>query len=91
MKYSIQKTSSFKSSLKKIKDKNLLKEIEIVIDKLANDEILDRKYNDHKLKGALKAYRECHIKPNLLLIYQKQKETLTLICINIGSHSELFE
>lgn len=91
MKYSIQKTSSFKSSLKKIKDKNLLKEIEIIIDKLANDEILDSKYNDHKLKGALKAYRECHIKPNLLLIYQKQKETLTLICINIDSHSELFE
>nr|QGT50430.1 hypothetical protein Helico5904_1020 [uncultured Helicobacter sp.] len=90
MKYVIKKTSSFKTSIKKIKDQAILKEIENVIDKLANDEKLDNKYNDHKLKGEYKGYRECHIKPDLLLVYKKQKEILILTCVDIGSHSELF-
>ncbi|ECC1461956.1 type II toxin-antitoxin system YafQ family toxin, partial [Campylobacter coli] len=51
---------------------------------------LERKYKDHKLKGEFKELRECHVKPDLLLIYQKQDDKLILTCINIGSHSELF-
>lgn len=90
MKYTIKKTSSFKTSIKKIKDQTILKEIENVIDKLANDEKLEDKYNDHKLKGEYKGYKECHIKPDLLLIYKKQKEVLILTCVDIGNHSELF-
>ena len=49
-----------------------------------------KKYNDHKLKGNYKDYRECHIKPDLLLIYKKKEEVLILTCIDLGSHSELF-
>ncbi len=90
MKYTIKKTSSFKTSIKKIKDQAILKEIEKVIDKLTNDEKLEDKYNDHKLKGEYKGYKECHIKPDLLLIYKKQKEVLILTCVDIGNHSELF-
>lgn len=89
MKYQIKKTSSFKTSIKKIKDQAILKEIENVIDKLANDEALEDKYNDYKLKGDYKGYRECHIKPDLLLIYKKQEEVLILTCVDVGSHSEL--
>ncbi len=59
--------------------------------KLANDEKLEDKYNDHSLIGNYKDFRECHIKPDLLLIYQKKKDILLLTCIDLGSHSELLK
>lgn len=80
---------SFKKSYKKLnkKDKELFAEVSL---KLANNEILEQKYNDHTLKGKYVGFRECHLKPDLLLIYQKQEDKLILYCLNIGSHSELF-
>lgn len=90
MKFGIRRTSAFKTSIKKIRNPDLLYEIASVIDRLANNETLEKKYHDHQLKGKLAAYRECHIKPDLLLLYQKHNDILVLVCINIGSHSELF-
>ena len=91
-KYAIKHSKAFKKELKKLKnDSQALAELEFVIDKLANDEILAPKYKDHQLTGDLKAYRECHIRPNLLLIYEKQEDILLLTCINLGSHSKLFK
>lgn len=80
---------SFKKSYKKLnkKDKELFAEVSL---KLANNEILEPKYKDHALKGEYVGFRECHLKPNLLLIYQKQEDRLILYCLDIGSHSELF-
>ncbi|MCR2039116.1 type II toxin-antitoxin system YafQ family toxin [Campylobacter helveticus] len=90
-KYEIKYLKPFKTNLKKIKhDKESLKCIKDIIEKLANDEVLDKKHKDHALKGNLKAFRECHIKPDLLLIYQKLEKKLILYCINIGSHGEIF-
>jgi mRNA interferase YafQ len=60
-----------------------------VIDALANDLALDRHYRDHKLLGEWKGYRECHMKPDLLLIYRKTEDNV-LILSRLGSHSELF-
>ena len=79
----------FKKSYKKLnkKDKELFAAISL---KLANNEILEPKYKDHALKGKFIGFRECHLKPDLLLIYQKQEDKLVLYCLNIGSHSELF-
>ena len=91
MKYSIRRTSAFKTSIKKIKNQSLLDEIKRIIDKLANNEALEQKYHDHKLKGEFSEYRECHIEPDLLLLYQKHDDILVLVCINVGSHSELFQ
>ena len=62
-----------------------------IIEKLSNGEVLEQKYNDHKLKGNYSEYIECHIKPDLLLIYQRQEKILILTCISVGSHSELFK
>ena len=91
-KYAVKHSKAFKKELKKLKnDSQALAELEFVIDKLANDEILAPKYKDHQLTGDLKAYRECHIRPNLLLIYEKQEDILLLTCINLGSHSRLFK
>ncbi|GAA8990890.1 type II toxin-antitoxin system mRNA interferase toxin, HP0892 family [Helicobacter pylori] len=47
-----------------------------VVENLAKEQPLDPKYKDHPLKGALKDFRECHLKPNLLLVYPiKNKKT----------------
>ncbi|WP_157808194.1 type II toxin-antitoxin system mRNA interferase toxin, RelE/StbE family, partial [Helicobacter pylori] len=42
------------------------------------------------LKGGLKDFRECHLKPDLLLVYQIKKPKNTLFLVRLGSHSELF-
>jgi len=56
---------------------------------LANDQPLPARQNDHELSGDWGGYRECHVKPDLLLIYRKPNaETLWLA--RLGSHSELF-
>ena len=60
-----------------------------VLWKLLNDEALDKKYCDHQLSGELKECRDCHIKPDLVLIYRKYDNILELI--RMGSHSELFK
>lgn len=89
VKYEIRVLKEYKKNYKKlsINDKNLVDEI---VYRLSKNETLERKYKDHKLKGEFKECRECHIKPDLLLIYQKQETKLILTCINVGSHSELF-
>ncbi len=93
-KYGIKFTSNFKKNYKKMikqgKDKTKLKEI---ITKLANNEILEEKYRNHKLVND-KYYKECyecHIEPNWLLIYKFYNDNLLLILIDTGNHSELFK
>ncbi len=56
---------------------------------LATDEPLDARYRDHDLSGDWAGYRECHVKPDLLLIYRKSNSD-TLKLARLGSHSELF-
>lgn len=59
-----------------------------VVDTLANDQPLEPRYRDHALTGEWKDHRDCHIKPDLVLIYQKS-DAETLRLVRIGSHSEL--
>lgn len=68
-------------------DLNLIDE---VVEKLSNGEILDERYQDHRLIGDYKDFRECHIKPDLLLIYRIYDAVLELYLAQVGSHSELF-
>jgi len=65
---------------------NLLKP---VLQALATDEPLDVRYRDHDLSGNWAGYRECHVKPDLLLIYRKS-DSDTLRLARLGSHSALF-
>ena len=64
-------------------------EIKEVLGKLVNNEKLDEKYCDHALKGKYLGFRDCHIKPDLVLIYKIEHNALLLYLANIGSHSEL--
>ena len=62
-----------------------------VVLKLANGEVLPAKYNDHPLKGDKRAYRDCHIKGDWVLIYKIDKEVLHLILAQTGTHSDILE
>jgi mRNA interferase YafQ len=90
IKFGLFKTNQFKRSYKKkrLNDEEELAYIDVVYN-LLSDNKLDEKYRDHQLKGKLKDVRECHIKPDLLLIYYVEDGLLKLV--DIGSHAELFE
>jgi mRNA interferase YafQ len=85
----IARTSRFKRDYKRYQNyeglKDLLKDI---LDCLINEESLPAKCRDHQLKGDLNSCRECHITPDILLIYRIENSTLFLV--RMGSHSELF-
>ena len=91
MKYSIEMSTKFKKDYKLIikrgYDKKLL---QTVIEILAEGEELPPKYRDHSLSGNYSGYRECHITPDWLLIYQTYEDHLVLALTRTGSHSDLF-
>jgi mRNA interferase YafQ len=51
---------------------------------------MPERYNDHKLAGSLKDFRECHIEPDWLLVYQISKNKLILTASGTGTHSDLY-
>ena len=55
---------------------------------LANDEVLEPHHRDHALSGSWKDHRDCHVKPDLVLIYRRP-DSNTLQLVRMGSHSEL--
>ena len=83
-------STQFKKDFKKVRKLPIhdLKEIFTIISILEQGGKLAEKYKDHELTGNWSMYRECHIKPDLLLIYKSNKTELRLA--RLGSHSELF-
>ena len=60
-----------------------------VLKAIVTDQPLEARHRDHELSGNWAGYRDCHIKPDLLLIYRKSgKDVLRLA--RLGSHSALF-
>ena len=55
---------------------------------LANDQPLEPRHHDHALSGEWGDHRDCHVKPDLVLIYQKSGAD-TLRLVRLGSHVEL--
>ena len=60
-----------------------------VVDTLRQGKQLDEKYCDHALSGNFTGFRECHVKPDWLLIYLIEKNILTLTLVDTGTHSDL--
>ena len=91
MKREIRITSSFKKDIKKLSNSEISETRSVVL-KLQLDLPLEDKYKDHSLKGKYKNFRECHIRPDLLLIYQKtdNNELHILSLLRINSHSNIF-
>jgi len=86
-------STRYKRDLRRIlKDSDHKKSIDalsVVVELLQNRVILPEKYQVHRLKGKYSGYFECHVRPDLLLIYSIYKDS-TLELIRIGSHSDLF-
>ena len=59
-----------------------------VLESLVNDLPLDPRHRDHPLAGPWHDHRDCHIKPDLILIYRKPNGDV-LQLVRLGSHSEL--
>jgi mRNA interferase YafQ len=57
---------------------------------LASRAPIPEHYRDHQLSGDMKDFRECHIEPNWLLIYQIFEDKLILTASGTGTHSDLF-
>ncbi len=90
----IERSSAFKRDFKKVSlapryRKELNGLLTEVLGSLVQDLPLDESFGDHGLTGNWAGYRECHMKPDLLLIYSKA-DADTLRLARLGSHSELF-
>ena len=87
----IVRSNRFLKDLRLAKKRGLdLSSLEEVVNKLANQEVLDEKYHDHALSGEYSDFRECHIKPDWLLVYTVDDEELELFLFRTGTHSDLF-
>jgi mRNA interferase YafQ len=89
----IERTDAFKRDFKREKSGHHRRELDTlvftIVSLLAEDQPLPDKNRDHALGGEWRDHRECHVKPDLLLIYRKpNSEVLQLV--RLGSHSELF-
>ena len=90
-KYKLTTTRAFKKDLKRIRKRGYnLKLMGLVISDLLKGIPLDEKYKDHALTGNWTGYRECHILPDWLLIYEIIEDRLILSLTGTGTHSDLF-
>jgi len=86
----LYRTKRFKKMLKKYKGKkNVLAELEYIVELLLTEQDIPAKYRDHALTGNYQGIRELHLKPDDLLLYVKVVET-SVTLFAIGSHAELF-
>mgnify|MGYP003490966859 FL=1 len=89
--YQVQWTKQYKKDVKLAKKRNYkMEELYSVVEKLANDEILEERYHDHSLEGNWAGHRELHIRPDWLLLHQKKDNLLILELSRTGTHSDLF-
>lgn len=88
----IERTTKFKRDYKREKKTDPALDALLVpmLELLAADAPLPDRLRDHALTGNWVGYRDCHIKPDLVLIYGKPDED-TLVLARLGSHSELFQ
>lgn len=84
-------TNQFKKDIKLLRKRNVdIEPLKVVVEMLLRDEKLPEKYRDHGLAGEYIGVRECHIRPDWLLLYELSGDKLVLILSRTGSHSDLF-
>lgn len=85
-------SNRFKKDYKLAEKRGLnLSELEKVVLLLAKNIPLPEHYHDHALVGKYTDFRECHIKPDWLLVYSKDEEELELFLFRTGTHSDIFK
>mgnify|MGYP001602218288 CR=1 FL=1 len=90
--YVVKHSRQYKKSYKRIsQNPNFnVEEVDDIVIQLRSDKPLDSRYYDHELKGEYRGIRECHIKNDLLLLYQKNDNILVLLLVDIGTHASIF-
>ena len=88
----IERTNQFKRDYKRESRgrhrTDLDASLALIVEALANDKPLEPRHYDHALSGEWGDHRDCHVKPDLVLIYQKSGAD-TLRLVRLGSHAEL--
>ena len=91
MSYEVKYTARFKRDYKRMqrRGKEMSKLLDVV-DMLREGQVLPPQYQDHPLHGEYEGHRDCHIEPDLILIYRIDHGQLHLICLRLGTHNDLF-
>lgn len=88
----IKLSHTFRRDFKRVKADPLHRDIDSLLEAVANllvrDVLLPARCVDHAMKGKWKGYRDCHIKPDVVLIYRKWDVDI-LELVRLGSHNEL--
>lgn len=88
----IERTRDFKRDFKREKSGVLGRKLDELVAEavtlLAHDQALSERFHDHMLAGSWNDHRDCHIRPDLVLIYRKPDDR-TLQLVRLGSHSDL--
>ena len=91
MNYKVKFTTVFKKGYKRMKKRGAdMTLLDNVIETLRQGKSLDNKYHDHELLGVYSGFRECHIKPDWLLVWEQNDNELTLLFTGTGTHADLF-
>ena len=93
MRYVVVETKRFRKSLRRIQKQPRfrLADLETAVTLLSSGKALPARFRDHQLKGALANFRECHLAPDILLVYQRDDAELVLVLVTIGTHAGLFK
>ena len=89
---SIERSTQFKKDYKNASKSIYSSELDSRLSEVIGCLVLDRqpppRFRDHQLKADWKGYRNCHVFPDLVLIYQLKADSI-LRLVRLGSHSEL--
>lgn len=87
----VRRANRFKKDSKLYRhNKEVLVELEKILAVLIKGGELPARNANHRLSGDFKNYFDCHIKPDVILVYEMDWEEKTILLLRIGSHSELF-
>lgn len=92
--FTLNYTNKFLKDAKLLKkrsvlDAELLKDLLVILEE-KGVKGLDKKHKPHKLAGDYKGLWECHVKPDLLLIWDENEVISLIQLIRTGTHSDLF-
>jgi len=90
--YIVDSTKAYRKAYKRfLRHEDFNRQIlEGIVSALARGEKLDAKYLDHQLSGEFQDYRECHVKNDILLMYQIHEDILLLLLVKLGTHDDIF-
>ena len=88
MRYKLATTKKFDKEYARLSESDR-KTVDSVVNMILEGIHLPEKFRDHQLKGNLKNFRDCHVKPDLVLIYGKEEDVMIITAYRINSHSEL--